>query len=516
MTAVIDSYTYELLATPQFARIVDSTGADEGRGVVTDSDENVYIAGFYSGSPIIKNQSGTSLGTLPASAGGTAAFVCKFDSSGTYQYSRIVDGAGTDVGYSVACDSSGNMYLAGQYRNIPTIKNQSGTSLGTLPATAGFGVAFVCKFDSSGTYQYSRIVDSSSGEEYGYSVTCDSTGNMYLSGSYDGTPTIKAVNSSNVSTNIGTLPASVGGSVAFVCKFDSSGTYQYSRIVDSGGNDNGYSVTCDSTGNMYLSGSYDGTPTIKAVNSSNVSTNIGTLPASAGGAAFFCKFDSSGTYQYSRIVDTTSSEIGYSVTCDSSGNMYLAGQNGSASGTTPIKDQSGTTLGTLPATPGGAAFVCKFDSSGTYQYSRIVDGEAGGDVGYSVTCDSSGNMYVSGRYTAGTTTIKAVNSSNVSTNIGTLPASAGTFDFAAFVCKFDSSGNYQYSRIVDSGGNDIGYSVTCDSTGNMYLAGTYNLTPTIKAVNSSNVSTNIGTLPASAGSSVAFLVKFDPDGNYAP
>ena len=83
MTAVIDSYTYELLATPQFARIIDSTVADEGRGVVTDSDGNVYIAGFYTGTPTIKNQSGTSLGTLPASAGGTA-FLVKFDPDGNY------------------------------------------------------------------------------------------------------------------------------------------------------------------------------------------------------------------------------------------------------------------------------------------------------------------------------------------------------------------------------------------------------------------------------------------------
>jgi hypothetical protein len=515
MTAVIDSYTYELLATPQFARIIDGTGADEGRGVVTDSDGNVYIAGSYSSTPTIKDQSGTSIGTLPASAGETVAFVSKFDSSGMYQYSRIVDGTGVDIGFSVTCDSSGNMYLAGSYIGTPTISavNSSNvsTNIATLPASSGGRAAFASKFDSSGTYQYSRIVDGTGVDIVRNSVTCDSSGNMYLAGYYNGTPTIKAVNSSNVSTNIATLPASGGERVAFVSKLDSSGTYQYSRIVDAS-NDLGYSVSCDSSGNMYLAGTYAGTPTIRAVNSSNVSTNIATLPASSGGtsAAFASKFDSSGMYQYSRIVDGTGVDIGFSVTCDSSGNMYLAGYyNGTPTIRAVNSSNVSTNIATLPASAGGiVAFVCKFDSSGTYQYSRIVDSTSN-DEGAGVTCDSSGNMYLAGYYN-GTPTIKAVNSSNVSTNIATLPASGG--GNVAFVSKFDSSGTYQYSRIVDSTGADIGYSVTCDSTGNMYLVGTYAGTPTIK----DQSGTSLGTLPTSAGSSVAFLVKFDPDGNYAP
>ena len=67
-------------------------------------------------------------------------------------FTRIVDGAGNEIGYGVACDSSGNMYLAGSYQSTPTIKDQAGTSLGTLPASSGSNVAFVCKFDSSGNY----------------------------------------------------------------------------------------------------------------------------------------------------------------------------------------------------------------------------------------------------------------------------------------------------------------------------------------------------------------------------
>jgi hypothetical protein len=122
-------------------------------------------------------------------------------------------------------------------------------------------------------------------------------------------------------------------------------------------------------------------------------------------------------------------------------------------------------------------------------------------------------MYFAGAY-GGTPTIKAVNSSNVSTDIATLPTSSGSL--TAFVCKFNSTGTYQYSRLLESTGSDVVYSVMCDSTDNMYISGGYGGTPTIKAVNSSNVSTDISTLPISSGTSAAYLIKFDPDGNYAP
>jgi hypothetical protein len=444
----------------------------------------VYVTGYYRSSLIIKDQDGTTLGTLPSSSGFLAGFVCKFDSSGTYQYTRIIDGDSFQAGLGVSCDPSGNMYIAGIYTGTSAIKDQNGTTLGTLPTTNENGTAFVSKFDSSGTYQYTRIIDSVNDYDEGSSVTCDSSGNMYLTGIYTGTPTIKDQDGNT----LGTLPASASNTnAAFVCKFNSSGTYQYTRIIDSTGGDAGRGVTCDSSGNLYLTGRYIGTPIIKDQDG----TTLGTLPGSGSSTPFVSKFNSSGNYMYSRIIDSSGNGLG--VTCDSSGNMYFAGDY---TGTPLIKDQDGTTLGTLPGSGSSTAFVSKFDSSGNYLYSRIID-SAGNDVGFRVTCDPSGNMYIAGYYNQ-TPTIKDQDG----TTLGTIPISA---EFAAFVCKFDSSGNYLYSRIIDSAGNDIGYGLSCDSYGNMYFAGIYIGTPTIKDQDG----IELGTLPPSInGNGTAFVCKF--------
>jgi WD40 repeat protein len=469
--------------TYQYSRILDSVSNDEIRSVTCDSSGNVYFAGYYEGTPTIKDEADVPLGTLPT-AEIVAAFVSKFDSSGVYQYSRIIDGLGgfgSNQVNSVTFDSSGNMYIAGSYSGTPTIYEVTSggvsTLVGTLP-TAEFIAGFVCKFNSSGVYQYSRIIDGSGNDQVN-SVTCDSSGNMYIAGFYQqGTPTIKDEDD----VPLGTLPTPVGRT-GFVSKFNSSGVYQYSRIIDGTGNDQVRGVACDSSGNMYIVGSYtEGTPTIK----DEADVPLGTLPESIGGAGFVCKFNSSGVYQYSRIIDGDISFIFdeiTSVTCDSSENVYIAGFY---SGGATIKDEAEFPLGTLPFVEGRGGFVSKFNSSGVYQYSRIIFFDFNDEI-TNVTCDSSGNVYFSGYYT-GTPTIK----DEAEVPLGTLPTSIGG---SGFVCKFNSSGVYQYSRVIDSAGFNQVRGVACDSSGNMYIAGSYTETPTIK----DQGNTPLGTLPVATG-----------------
>ena len=116
-TLFFNSYIFrKLISGVTFSRILDSTGSDQGLRVTCDSSGNVYISGLYTGTPSIITQFGGTINILPPSTSGSnAAFVCKFDSSGTYQYSRIVDSNGQDIGRSIACDSSGNMYFSGEY-----------------------------------------------------------------------------------------------------------------------------------------------------------------------------------------------------------------------------------------------------------------------------------------------------------------------------------------------------------------------------------------------------------------
>lgn len=103
----------------------------------------------------------------------------------------------------------------------------------------------------------------------------------------------------------------------------------YSTYLGGGGNDSGYGIAVDSSGNAYVTGS---------TNSSDFPTTAGALQTAFGGAytdAFVSKLNSNGSaLVYSAflggdIIDYGNS-IGYAIAVDSSGNAYVTGDTKSS------------------------------------------------------------------------------------------------------------------------------------------------------------------------------------------
>ena len=96
--------------------------------------------------------------------------------------------------------------------------------------------------------------------------------------------------------------------------------------------------------------------------------------------------DNSTTWSGTQQLGTSSGEVGYGVTVDSSGNIYVTGYTtGGLDGNT----NSG----------GRDLFLVKYNSSGVKQWTQQL-GTSSGDSGRGVMVDSSNNIYVTG-YTEG-------------------------------------------------------------------------------------------------------------------
>ena len=114
------------------------------------------------------------------------------------------------------------------------------------------------------------------------------------------------------------------------------------------------------------------------------------------------------------------------------------------------------------------AFLTQITWSGSNAaigYSAVFGGtNFGGDVGYGVTLDASGNVYVVGA--SSTTNFPAINTP------GLLGATnAGGSD--AFVIVFSNNANgILYSGYLGGSGNDYGYGIAVDSQTNVYITGT--------------------------------------------
>ena len=125
-------------------------------------------------------------------------------------------------------------------------------------------------------------------------------------------------------------------------------------------------------------------------------------------------------------------------------------------------------------------------------WSNQFGGSTAGDSAYvnGVASDSSGNLFVAGRYRG------AVNFAG-----GALSSSAGSDD--VFVAKYSAGGSYQWAQGFGSTGSDSAAGVAVDGSGNVVVAGSFQGT----------VNFGGGPLTATASNSM-FVAKYSPTGGY--
>jgi len=119
------------------------TGGDFVNSLAVDASGAVYATGYF-GAEGFTPGSG-----LPAVAthGGSDAYVTKFSASGTQDWAVTFGGTGTDVGYAIAVDASGMIYLAGRYQYSVDFDPDPATSR-ELPDSPSLGM-FLLKLRQS-------------------------------------------------------------------------------------------------------------------------------------------------------------------------------------------------------------------------------------------------------------------------------------------------------------------------------------------------------------------------------
>ncbi len=233
---------------------------DQAFGVSADGLGNVYVTGSTS-----SNLGGTQYG-------GFDAFVAKYDAAGALQWTRQLGTTADDKGSGVSVDHLGNVYISGS-----TGGNLGGTHF-------GFDDAFIAKYDATGALQWTRQLGTVPNNDSGGGVSADGLGNVYMSGNSganayiskfdaDGvlqwmsqSGTIGSAISTGVSTdhlgnayisgwtngNLGGTNA--GGYDAFISKYDSTGSLQWTRQVATSADDYANGVSADDLGNVFISG----------------------------------------------------------------------------------------------------------------------------------------------------------------------------------------------------------------------------------------------------------------------
>ena len=319
---------------------------------------------------------------------------------------RQIGTSGSDSGLGLTIDQIGNVYISG---------STEGSLVGQ---NAGLHDAFVTKFDADGSLLWTQqlgTIDNDNAE----GVSSDALGNIYISG-----------------TTYGSLGGpNAGEEDAYVAKYNSNGSHQWTRQLGTNVADGGTDVSADGLGNVYISGYTRG--------------GLGGPNPDGSYDAFVAKYGSDGSLKWTRqLVDTT---WGEAVAADGVGNVYISGFNRQTYN----------------------AFVAKYDANGSLLWTRQFGTSSDEEQAKGVAVDGLGNVYISG--------------------VVDIPGPTGYIPSDAFVAKYDAAGNFQWSHQFGTTDFDHSWSVAADGLGNAYVAG--------------STGHNLGRL------NDAFVAKYDADGS---
>jgi hypothetical protein len=387
-----------------WAKSFGGASIEYGFSIAVDGSGNVYTTGIFGGTVDFDPGAGTSNLT---SAGSEDVFVSKLDSSGNFVWAKRFGGTSSDYGYSIAVDSSGNVYTTGYFQGTADFDPGAGTSNLT---SAGNADVFVSKLDSSGTFVWAKGFGGALYDQVS-SIAVDSSGNVYTTGIFSGIVDFDpGAGTSNLT--------SAGSADVFVSKLNSSGALVWAKSFGEASFDLGNSIAVDSSGNVYTTGYFNGT--------ADFDPGAGTSNLTSAGSAdvFVSKLDSSGNLVWAKSFGGTSNDVGYSIAVDSSGNVYTTG---AFVGTADFDPGAGTS--NLGSAGSEDVFVSKLDSSGALVWAKSFGG-ASSDFGNSIAVDSSGNVYTIGFFQGTADFDPGAGTSNLT--------SAGLTD--VFVLKLTSSG----------------------------------------------------------------------------
>jgi hypothetical protein len=393
-------------------------------------------------------------------------------------WSKSAIGSRTDEGISVSADASGNVFFTGYFYS-PTITFGSITLINADTSTTddGFDDVFVAKYDANGNVLWAKCAGGINYDE-GYSVSADANGNAFVAGYFYstaitfGTTTLINADTAGITQDV------------FIAKYDANGNVLWAKRAGGINYDEGYSVSADANGNVYLTG-YFYSPTITFGNTTL--TNADTSGNSDD--LFIVKYDLNGNILWAKRAGGLKNDEGYSLSADANGNVLLTGYFSS-----PTISFGNTTL--TNADPSGITddiFIAKYDSSGNVLWAKSVGG-TNYDYGYSVSADASGNAFITG----------AFESSSITFGSTTLTNAASEFT-NVFIAKYDSNGNFLWAKSAGGTQQDAGYSISADANGNAFVTGSFY---------SSQIIFGSDTLTPPAGSAdPMFIVKYDANGN---
>ena len=425
--------TAGLYGTPQselcWGGCLGGSNTDVACGVALDQAENIYVTGYT-------NSSGWVSGGYDASFNSrTDAFVVKLTSKGEHLWSTYLGGATDDYGYGIAMDRAGNAYVAGSTDSSGWMKGIDDQ------AYRGAIDGFTVKLSPAGQMLWGVYLGGA-GKDEAHGIAVDNLDYPYVTGQ-----------TASFGWLFGGFDTTLNGTDAFVAKLSpSTGQKIWGAYVGGLGEESGQAIAVDGVGgSVYLTGYTDGGAWEYGTAGHN-SYNGGLSDA------FLVKLTYS-ALDWVSFIGGSADEVGYGVTVDNSGNVFVCGATGSAEW---VRNGYNTAYG------GGVdGFVIKMTDWGQPVWSTCLGGSSE-DRPQGITTDPSGNVFVTG-YTSSKDWVSGGFNTNLNSSLAGNYTSPGYSD--AFLVKLSGAGQHLWSSYLGEKTTDFGYAVARGGSGDIYVAG---------------------------------------------
>lgn len=276
----------------------------------------------------------------------------------------------------------------------------------------------------------------------------DDDGNLFVTGSFQKT----------VDFGGGDL-TSAGSNDIFIVKYDPNGAHLWSKRVGGGGQDFGYEIVVDGSGDVFLAG------------------RIGMARD-----IYIAKHDGvDGDLLWSDVIGGDGTDIGSGIIVDGFGDVVVTGHFSGS-----VQFAVGNTLTSAGVTD---VFTAKFDGgTGAHVWNNRFGG-SDLDIAKAIAVDGNSNIVVTGIFRG------------VASFGGDALTSAGTEDI--FVAKYDSSGSHLWSKRFGGTTREESHAVATDNSDNIVVTGGF----------SGTVDFGGGPL-TSAGHTDIFIAKYDSSGSH--
>jgi len=342
-------------------------------------------------------------------------------------------------------DRGGNIYITG------TLGFKQHQSLGGHGWSRSSGEVFLAKFSPAGKPLWLQKAGGT-GTDAGVAVTVDETGDVFITGYFAASVAfdkIKLKAAENKDTR------QFSPSDMFIAKYNSEGKLLWAKQAGGPALDQSYGIASDKSGNVYVTGYFQGRATFGSATLESKSHPDGYHePDPDYGDVFVAKYDASGNVVWVRQAGEGRKNVGYSIAVDGAGKVFITGQFASTQRTNTIR------FGDIIVKSSNlSAFIAKYDSDGKALWAQPT---AGGQYYHhnQIAVDNMGHAFVAGSF----------NFNDEFSDLAHINKSGRNSDL--FLVKYDTDGKILWCK--QAGGQHMEFSsLKVDADGNASFTGVF-------------------------------------------